>query len=202
MQKKRIAVALVAVMAWGGAAQAEFIPLDNLLEFPDLASAFLQVDYVAGTNVLMANGVAVEYDDGGGPEQINNGLFEITAEINDFGDAVGGTLSIEGDLVSLGYPAVSLLAGNLLDFGFNDNGGQILEFLFEVTDGDLAPDYGGIGALIGVILDVEATYSGDFTMSFSNGGQGFSNTRPVPTPSSLALLLAASAVATRGRRTR
>ncbi len=186
-------------------ARASFIPLD-LLDAPDIASGFIDVSYDAGTDLLSAHGFALSFDDGQGPAQnILSGDFDLDAIINDFGVPVSGTLSIGGNVGGFGP---LLLTGDLIGFGFADGGGELLEFLFTVTDGELAPAYGGAGALIGVVMDIGGSgYSGSFTQSFNNliagqvgTGLGVADTaRLVPGPA-VVLLLALGAAAGRGRR--
>ena len=78
--------------------------------------------------------------------------------------------------------------------------------MFEVTGGDLAAEYGGVGAVIGVRLTQNIGYDGDWIDDFSGGGEvqpSISDTAPlVPGPSALAALLAAGFMGGRKRRRR
>ena len=183
-------------------ASAELIPLD-LAEVPDLMSAFIDVVYDAGSDELGITGFALEIDDGGGPvEQIFSGQFRIDASVNEFGEATTGSLTIQGQVAGLGN---LLLTGLLVDFGFEPDG-RILEFLFEVTGGDLAPIYTEFHPLVGVILDLGSS-SIDWDAGFDNliggltgTGAGVADTSPLPGPSALALLAIAGLLG--GRRAR
>lgn len=197
---------LLGLILCNGVARASFIPLD-LLDSPDITSGFIDVAYNAGTDAFSAGGFALTFDDGVGPSQnILGGFFDLDAIINDLGVPLSGTLSIGG---SVGGVGPLLLAGNLVGFGFADGGGDLLEFLFSVSGGDLAPDYGGTGALFGVIMDIGGSgYSGSFTQSFNNllagmpgTGLGVADTAPlVPGPAAVLLLLIAAAAARHRRR--
>jgi MYXO-CTERM domain-containing protein len=206
LRRSSAALAVVSVLALGASARASLIGLE-LLEAPDVFSGFIDVTYDAGSNAFEASGFALSYLDvvTNPAQNIGDGLFTLTASIDEQGDALGGSLSIEGNVAGLGS---SLLTGSLVDFGFSDAGGQILEFLFEVSGGDLSDAYGGQGALFGVIMDTGgAGYSGDWTQSFNNllgglpgTGSGVADTSPIPAPSALALVAIAGACGRRRRR--
>lgn len=140
----------------------------------------------------------MSYDDGiGAAEGIAGGSFTLNAVIDETGDASSGSLSIGGTVDVFGP---SLLDGVLVDFGFIDAGGMILEFLFSVTGGDLADEYGGINAEFGVILDTrDLGYSGDWTKDFLLNG-GVADTAAIPAPAGLALLGLAGLCGRRRRR--
>lgn len=195
MRRSSLIIGVVIAAACGRSADASFIPLD-LRNAPDILSGFIDVSYDAPSNEFSVEGFALRLNDGQGPaHNIANGSFAITATIDETGTAVGGTLDIGGGVAGFGP---SLLTASFIGFGFDPGGGTLLELLFEVTGGDLAPDYGGAGALVGVILDmVGGGYSGDFTRSFDNlisgtagTGRGVSDTAPlIPGPPVAALLL-------------
>jgi hypothetical protein len=189
-----------------GSANAALIGLD-LLEAPDVFSGFTDVQYTALSDEFLVTGESLSYDpDGiGAPETIANGSFDITATVDDAGLASAGSIIIGGDIPGLGVIGPDLLTGSLVDFGFEDPpGGAIFEFLFEVTGGDLAPDYGGAGALFGVILDINSNvFDGTWLSDFeTTGGAGVADTAPlVPAPSVLALAALAPLAVRRRRRT-
>ncbi len=193
--------------------QAELIGI-TLDDFPDIASFFIDVVYdasVPGDNgQLVADGFAIQYDPDGDPvgDPIVNGTFDMFISINKLtGEADSGEITIGGDVNGFGS---TLITGVLDDFGFLDGGGNLLDALFTVTGGDLAPDWGGNGQSFGVILNVGGDgYTGDFSLSFDNlingvpgTGRGISDAAPVglPGPSALALLACAGLCGRHRRR--
>ncbi len=188
----------VGALALTGTANADFIGLD-LLDTPDIVSGFISVSFDAATDALIASGTAFELDlDGGAPLPITGGTFDLNASINDAGEVGGGDLSI-GGMVG-GFSGPSLLTGSLLDFGFADGGGMILEFLFTVEGGDLATEYGGVGAQFGVIMDLGDNYSGDWTQDLDVIASAVADAAPIPAPAGLALLGVAGVLGRRRRR--
>ena len=138
---------LAAGLLLGSAAQAA--PLDLLLaDSPDIFSSGINVDYTASSGVFSAIGTASTFeDDGVGPATpISGGGFDLTASIDTSGVLSGGTFSIDG---TLGAFTGTLLTGTLTGLGFPSIGnGDPLEFLFDVTGGDLASAYGTSGGII------------------------------------------------------
>lgn len=196
MIRTSYALSAIACAVAAPAASAALIGLD-LLDSPDIASTFITTTY-DGAGGLSASGFALEYDDDGTlpADLITGGTFDLEATLTPAGVATGGSLTIGGTVDVFGP---SLLTGDLLDFGFLDAGGMILEFVFSVSGGDLAGAYGGLGAEFGVILDVrDGGYSGDWTQSFTTIA-GVADTAPVPAPAAAALL-ALAAVSRRRRR--
>jgi hypothetical protein len=195
-----VGVALCA----GTRARAAFIDGFGLVDSPDIASRFIDVMFDHPSDAFVASGFALDYDDGTPPnDTILGGSFLITASINDAGVATAGALDIGGTIGLLGP---TLLTASLVDFGYADAGGELLQFVFAVTGGDLAGSYGGIGALVGVNLDVDADgYPAGWTKSWNNNdgipgaGGGVSDTAPlVPAPAAGGLL--ALALITQRRR--
>ena len=182
------AVAAVALMI-GCPAHAALLNL-QLQPTPDIYSGFITLDYNAGTDWLSAQGYAFSLNDGSGSYTIAGGTFDLTATIDDFGGLSSGALSIGGDVNNFGP---TLLTGDMIDFGFMDPpGGDLFEFLFTVTGGDLATMYGGMGSQFGVVLGaMGAGFDGTFTNNFANNGQGVADAAPiVPGPSALIALAA------------
>lgn len=186
------------LLTYGAVAHAAPLGL-NLLPFPDIASTSIDVEYDAVSDSFTAYGAAVTLNVGGGPQNITGGVFDLDAVIDGNGDLAAGTntITISGIVSTLGYSSGTLLTGTLTDFGFIDPpGGDIFEFLFSVTGGDLAASFGSLG---GVILDanfLSSAFYGTFTADFHNLGQGgtgygagTSDTAPVPEPATLALVL-------------
>ncbi len=176
-------------------AAVQATPLNlELLDFPDIFSGGIDVTHDAGADAFNASGFALTLDDDGiGPaEAITNGIFNISATIDDAGTATG-LLTINGTIPTLGFNSGTLLTGNLTDFGFKPAGGDPLEFLFNVASGDAAGLY---GTTAGVILS-GTNFGGSFAVDFDNliagipgTGSGVSNTAPpIPEPSTILLLM-------------
>lgn len=151
------------------------------------------MNYVASTDAFTANGYAVSFYNGTLPAfDIIDGTFQLNAFIDDSGSlSLGsGNLSISG-IVDTTPEQSFLLTGTLTAFGFYELNSALFEFLFNVTGGNMADLYGGVGGVGGVILH-STGFSGNFGSDFSNSGAGFSDTgttAPVPEPATLALLL-------------
>lgn len=162
---------------------------------PDITAGFIDLTYNSGTDALSASGFALALEDDGVPPQTDftaPGAFQINAVVTDAGVATSGTLSIGGTVLGFGP---TLLTGNLIGFGFpNAPGGNVFEFLFEITGGDLATPayYGPAGTTVGVILNAGANgFNGSFTSSFNNNGgipgsgAGVADAAPIPEPTAL-----------------
>ena len=179
------ALPLVAVLMLGAGSQAQAAPLNlTLLDFPDIVSSFIDVNYNAGTDAFTASGFALELDDDGSvpAEAITNGTFNLNASIDASGSLSSGSLSIGGTVASLGFTSGTLLTGNLTAFGFPDSGGDPLEFLFSVTGGDATGLYGSIG---GIILSGGTGFTGDFNTDFTGNGSAVADVAPVPLPAAV-----------------
>jgi uncharacterized protein (TIGR03382 family) len=205
LNRTRLICVAAATLAISATARADLLNLD-LQDFPDIASRFIDLTYDSMNEMLVADGTALSYDDdGGASEDILNGSFLINANITNTGaiGGGGGTLDIGGNVGGFG---ASLLTGNLVAFGFMNGGGPLFEFVFEVTGGDLANDYGGVGAQMGVVMG-GVNFGGSFMDDFDNlaggipgTGTGAADTAPLPAPAALALLLLAGGVSSRRRR--
>ncbi len=163
----------------------------TLADAPDIAVGFITVSYDAASDTLSAAGFALQYD-GGGAENtstITGGLYTLTATIDDSGNLLGGSFTISGTIPSLGANSGTLLTGVLTDFGFNESGGDPLEFLFAPTGGDLAPLY---SAESGIIMSFTG-FGGSFTEDFENTGTGVADVAAIPVPAAVWLMLSAMA---------
>lgn len=181
-----VCAALLAIPA-----QAALLNL-TLADSPDIVSGFIDVSYDATTATFFASGFAFELKDGSGVRQINGGLFDLGATIDNSGILSGGTLTIGGTIAALGFNSGTLLTGTLTALGFPGNGGDPLEFLFDVTGGDAAGLY---GSSAGIILS-NSGFSGSFAADFDNllgglAGTGYSlaDTAPTAMPVPAALWL-------------
>lgn len=189
LASRSLSLVLVFVFVIGaGATQASPLSLE-LLDDPDIAAGFINLSYDATQDELVANGTALEIDNGGiSPEAILGGTFDLTSAIDAIGMLTGGSLSIGGTIPSLGFDSGTLLTGDLTAFGFRDAGGDPLELVFDVTGGDAAGLY---AAGPGVVILTNTGFDGSFDADFDNGGQGVgvANVGVVPLPGTMCLAL-------------
>jgi hypothetical protein len=128
---------------------------------------------------------------------IVGGSFDINSTVNFNAMTASGTLAIGGTIASQGFNSGTLLTGTFASApgsqSFGAGPGDPLEFLFDVTGGDAAALYGGIGSTAGVILS-QSGYTGSFQQNFSSAPFGaladtFGQGSGVPIPGTLWLLL-------------
>lgn len=139
-------------------------------------NSFLTATYDALTMALDINGTALTYDNGTTSTDIFD-AFSLSAIVDNAGNLLSGTFSIGG-----------LLAGNLLDLFSSVANDGTLEILFDVGAGSLAADFGGLGALGGMIMtqiDFAGDWSNDWSGSF--GVVGVASVLPVSEPGILIL---------------
>ena len=186
-------------------------PLNITLDdSPDVLSGFIDVGYDAANDAFAADGFALSIYDGVSSTNITGGGFSLSAHIDEVGSLLAGsTLMITGEVLGLGTTD-PLLTGDLTAFGYLDSpGGDIFEFFFTVTGGDLATPtyYGNPGSVGAVILDGNGTgFDGTFDADFNNlmfdmpgTGNGVSDTG-IPEPGGFALLLFGALAALKKRR--
>ena len=191
---------LLSALVFGavGSAQASLLGL-TLNDSPDIMVGSIVTIYNQGTNAFTASGF---------PSQLFNGIntlsitdprtFDINAFIDESGNLSSGTLTITGQIASLGLNG-SLLTGNLTAFGWatvNDP----FEFLFDVTGGGLASLWGGNGGIGGIILSGHGfdSWTKDWTSSSAVADVGV-----VPVPAAIWLFGSALlGLAGYGRHTR
>ena len=176
---------------------AQAVPLNLTPQVPDIFAGLVQVEYDADTDIFSAEGIAEGLDlDGLAPpdHHIHAGTFAVSATIDDGGVASDGSLQIGGTIGTLGAVSGTLLTGTLTEFGFPDSGPGLFEFVFDVTGGDLAPQF---YPQSGVILDAQdfglsTGFGGSFDGSFSNVGTGnadvFATVIPEPITAGTSLL--------------
>ncbi|WP_371375145.1 hypothetical protein [Thalassotalea aquiviva] len=181
---------LLVVLLMSFKAQAGVInsTLDQTPEDPDIASSFINTTYVgdADSGTLTASGLAVRLTNLGVGSSITDGSFNITADIMANAGTASGSLEIGGTIASLGFNSGNLLTGTLAMIG---GPSMNLNFLFEITGGDAAVLYGGIGAFAGVIMsgsgfDGVSSFTGDFSGAFATA-----DTFAVPLPGTIGLML-------------
>ena len=193
--KQRLALAALLAAFSFVSLPASALPLElNLADTPDIVSAFIDVNYDAGSGALTADGFALQLDGGGGLFPVAGGLFDLNATVDSAGNLIGGTVSILGTIAGLGFNSGTLLTGSLSALGFPDAGGNPLEFLFDVTGGDAAALFGSVG---GIILGASG-FDGDWATDFDNliagipgTGQGSADTAGLPVSEPGILLLQA-----------
>lgn len=212
---KRLLLGAALVLAAGQPLTASASPLNlTLLQSPDIFSSQIDLTYDAASGLLSANGFSLQFTYGAGQTaDIENGTFNIDIQTDGMattGDGLGTDLVVTGDVTTdLGTFSGTLLTGKIARFGANDAGPGIFEYVFEVTGGELVPDY--FSDEVGVILGAgsNSTYTGSFAVDFSNldggagTGTGSSDTAPIPEPGTLLLIGAGVAgLAGFGRRER
>src|SRR5271166_4803607 len=164
---------------------------------PDLSAQFLTVDYAASsgsTGTLTVTGWPTSFTITGTntPDYslIDNGQYNLTAQITKTGQPISGTLDIAGTIPGMATSSGTLLTGQLSQFGFQPPpGGDIFEFIFNVTGGDLAHYYNGQA---GVVLTANGSgFNGSFMTNFATqASQAVSdNYGVVPEPATATLLL-------------
>ena len=182
---------------------AQAFPILNLSPAtPNIESSFITVNYSGSDagGALTAFGFANVLNPPGSPAgNIAGGSFDINANINFNALTATGTLNIGGSIASQGFFSGTLLTGSFASSAasprFGAGPGDPLEFLFDVTGGDAAGVFGGIGSTAGVILS-QSGYSGSFAANFTSGPfQALADTfaapqAVVPEPGTFGLVLA------------
>jgi hypothetical protein len=121
-------------------------------------------------------------------ETIDAGTFELNANIQQSAGTADGLLSIGGTITTLGFSSGTLITATLLQVGGPN---AALNFLFNVTGGDAAAIYGGVGATIGLIMN-STGYNGSFNAAFASDPSGASSDTfvvEVATPNSVSIFL-------------
>jgi len=181
------ASAIAALALFGGqAATATPLGLDLLPAGPgadpDIFAGFGSATYTAATDQFVITMQPQTIFSGGVNYGIVAGLADYTliAEIDDFGNLVSGSLTINGTAGGLGFNSGTLLTGTITEFGF-DTALAPFEFVFDVTGGDAA---GLWGSEPGGIILTGTGFGGSFGSDFSSAFAGTSDTGVViPEPS-------------------
>jgi hypothetical protein len=206
LQRRALAIVFVCLLAGSMGIQAAPLNLPQMP--PDIFSGLITINYDATTDRFTADGFPFQYDL---PPlyDINPGGFDLDATIDASGTASAGTLTITGDVVGHAGPG-TLLTGALDDFGWIPDPAvppqaPTFEFVYTVTGGMLAPDFGGEGMPIGVILTATSPNfpAGGFEESYSATEAVADTFSLIPEPMSVTLLGAgALALLARRRRSR
>lgn len=194
--RKFVVLAVVGCLAVALSSSNAQAALLNLNKWePDINSGFGTVDYNAGTNTFTASMSALNLDfDGIAPPDHNilGGFYSLTAIVDAVGNA-SGSISITGTVPTAGMNSGTLLTGTIDAWGYVDGGGEIFEFIFAVTGGDLLPYYptGLSGPRGGTIIATTDTgFTGDLGLNFSSFSYtAVSDTFPIPEPASIASML-------------
>jgi hypothetical protein len=158
---------------------------------PDISSGFITSNYAGDSTsgVFSADGFALQLTTAiPTNEAITGGSFDLTANIQESLGTADGVLSIGGTIGNLGFNSNTLITGTLLQVGGIN---MALNFLFNVTGGDAAALYGGIGSTIGVIMNFTG-YNGGFNAAFASDIENASSDTfavEVSTPNSLSIFL-------------
>lgn len=195
--KHLIGVSLMS-LACAGSAGATSLNL-SYPSSPDIFASGLSLSYTASSGVLNMSGdvslftflnqppYTIQYTpDTNSPNYGGVGKFALSAVVDSSGNATSGTFSVGGFIAGItgstlpgngnaGGDALdfSLLTGNLLQFGFQPSPDGKLEFVFQVTGGDLAPLYGPNALMVfnqfGDPTDTGIGFPGTFEADFTTG---------------------------------
>jgi phage baseplate assembly protein gpV len=201
---KQVLIGAALLVAATQPRSAGATPLNLTLDqFPDILSQFVDVTYDTASQLLQAQGIALQINAAPGTTlNILNGAFAIGILTD--GTSVGGVaannLVIGGDVDVDGDSVIDatglLLSGEIAQFGASTAGPGLFEFVFNITGGAFAGTLftqPQVGVILG--LDGSSTYTGSFAVNFSNligglagSGAGSADTAPVvPEPATLLL---------------
>lgn len=192
----------------------------------DLSGSPLDVTYNATGGSFQVNGGLSDYItslDTDTSDYSGYGGYSLSATINSAGVlASGGTVTISGYIGPDYTDYETLLTGSLesgssgTTWGYYDNNNvNQFTFLFNVTGGNVASDFGGIGAVCGVNLFADfsgnnghdtpftGTWGGSFNNLYNSGagtGNGSADIFRVPEPSSILLTSVGVALCMAARR--
>jgi hypothetical protein len=220
--KSHLCLVIIAVLILlGGNVYADLTSL-ILQPTPDIFSGYIDVTYSASSNTFAASGWTLAIANGSVDDPINFdefGTFSISAAVNESGVASSGSLTLTGQVLGYGATGPLLTANNLSFFNsfFTDTLNPTMdvgmfEFLFDVSGGEMANIFGGLGAKVGVIIGYTAVgpdvtenqFTADFDNLFGNGpgyGSSVSDTaNPIPEPATLSLLAFGAATLLRKRK--
>lgn len=171
--------------------------LDLTPSHPDITSENIVYTYDVANGEFEASGNAmgITYDLLVGSEfvfidsfvdpSLLSGTFNLDANINKSAGTADGILNIGGTITSLGFNSGTLITATLAQVGGPN---MALNFLFNVTGGDAASLYGGIGSTVGVIMNTGG-YLGITSFDANFNGTASSDTFAVPSPNSFSVFL-------------
>jgi hypothetical protein len=168
----------VTLLVIGVAQSASAAPIYLVLgSQTDIMSFAVSIAYDASDELFTANGIAASWTSGGVTTGITDGVFELSAEIDRWGNASVGSLLITGSL-SITAPPSTLLTGSLVaeGFGFDDTAfsePDPFEFLFVTTGGD-------VGTMLGSHFGVILTSTTFLPVNPSGGGTVFEHDFSAP----------------------
>ena len=187
----------------------------------DLNGSPLDVTYNATSGSFQVTGSLADYIDSSDTDTGDFGFYggysiSATIDKNTGNVASGGTVTISD------YESDTLLTGTLESgasgtvWGYYNNSSiDQFSFLFAVSGGDVAGDFGGIGAVCGINLFADfsgngghdtpfaGTWGGNFNNLYNGGagtGLGYADIFPVPEPSSILLTLVGGVLCLVARR--
>jgi hypothetical protein len=169
---------------------------------PDIMSFAVTIAYDATGDSFTANGIAVNFTNGGVSTLLMGGVFDLNATIDQTGVASSGSLTISDD-------SSTLLTGVLSAFGFDDMAASEpdpFEFLFDTTGGVLSAVFGPQIAVILVstaALPTNSVGGTVFENDFEVAAAGIADAgTPVPEPGSMLTLALGLSMLALSRRKR
>lgn len=126
------------------------------------------------------------------PTTNNDQFFSANFFVDSSGGFVGGASDADLAIVGAieGGASGTLLTGRITNFGFEDVGGPmaLFDFTFEVTGGELADDFGGVGEKgANSIWVTDATFSNNWGGNHSGKDVTHKTAPAVPIPSTIVL---------------
>lgn len=168
-------------------ANAQAAPLNlSLNPEPDTISSFMDVSYDASTEQFNATGFAAQLSYNSNIYSIDSGSFSLNAVIDELGAVTRSILEIDGTIAALGYNSGTLLEGSIIDFGYGTN--ETLEFTFNVTGGDAAGIYAGLGGIIIKDSGFSGSFASNWGTDYSEAASDTGVVSAVPEPSMYLLM--------------
>jgi hypothetical protein len=199
LRRRKMLMVGMTVLGLGVATPASATLLNLPIQHPLLSfdnGGTLAYDADANALSVDAFPIALQLSPGAAPLFItpivgDGESFEIDATVDETGAASGGSLLVTGRIEDLGDLSGDLLLGDVIDFGFQENGAtDLFEFAIEVTGGLLVDE--GVYALRDTVVvklqSERSTFNDSFESDFRGGAKGTLGN--VPEPGSMLLLAA------------